>query len=282
MKHLINMLLLAVVATGVLSAQTTSTDLDIPAQKAILKGTLLTPNPEKKLPTVIIVPGSGQIKRSDIQGLVSAVFNGLEVAVLIYDKRGVGESTGEYKPVNAKNSKRRIRARAKDVLAIIDVLAKHEMVDEKRIILMGSSQGGWVVPLAASQTDQVASIICISGAANSVGVSDHYDQMADDSESIEDALAALDSYRGVQGFNPYLALTRLEVSGFWIYGGMDKSNPTQADIEVLNKIKEQEGKDFTIKLYENCNHEMMDVRTGQLCNQLIPDLQSHLRQLTDQ
>jgi len=128
----------------------------------------------------------------------------------------------------------------------------------------------------------VASIICISGAANSVGVSDHYDQMADDSESIEDALAALDSYRGVQGFNPYLALTRLEVPGFWIYGGMDKSNPTQADIEVLNKMKEQEGKDFTIKLYENCNHEMMDVRTGQLCEQLIPDLQSHLRQLTDQ
>jgi len=282
MKHLINMLLLAVVATGVLSAQTTSTDLDIPAQKAILKGTLLTPNPEKKLPTVIIVPGSGQVKRSDIQGLVSAVFNGLEVAVLIYDKRGVGESTGEYKPVNAKNSKRRIKARARDVLAIIDVLARHKMVDEKRIILMGSSQGGWVVPLAASQTNKVASIICISGAANSVGVSDHYDQMADDSESIEDALAALDSYRGVQGFNPYLALTRLEVPGFWIYGGMDKSNPTQADIEVLNKMKEQEGKDFTIKLYENCNHEMMDVRTGQLCEQLIPDLQSHLRQLTDQ
>ena len=77
------------------------------------------------------------------------------VAVLIFDKRGCGESTGTY--VEAPD----LELPAADLNAWVNVLAKRE--DVQSIGVLGWSQGGWVGPLAASKNDEIEFIVSISG-----------------------------------------------------------------------------------------------------------------------
>ena len=58
----------------------------------------------------------------------------------------------------------------------------------------------------------------------------------------------------------------------WVYGGMDRSNPTFADIAALEKIKQDRNKDFTILLFPNMNHDLIDVTTGQFDPQFFPKI----------
>ena len=83
------------------------------------------------------------------------------------------------------------------MLAIVDYLAREPGVDADRIGLIGVSQAGWIMPLAAARSEAVAFFISISGAASAVGVSDHYDDIAEDLDSgaITEALAAFDEAR---------------------------------------------------------------------------------------
>ncbi len=48
----------------------------------------------------------------------------------------------------------------------------------------------------------------------------------------------------------------------WIFGGRDLSNPTANDVAILNRIQTQLGKDFTIHIFANADHNLIDVTTG--------------------
>jgi pimeloyl-ACP methyl ester carboxylesterase len=78
------------------------------------------------------------------------------VAVLFYDKRGVNASTG--------TRTESIADLATDALASVEWLKTREEINPKKIGLHGHSQGGWVVPEAASRSKDVAFII--AGAAS--------------------------------------------------------------------------------------------------------------------
>ncbi|MBL8115775.1 MAG: hypothetical protein JNK60_23065, partial [Acidobacteria bacterium] len=53
-------------------------------------------------------------------------------------------------------------------------------------------------------------------------------------------------------------------------GGMDRSNPTYHDIPQVEAIKSERGKDFTVLLFPNMNHDLLDVTTGRFDPQLFP------------
>jgi len=237
-----------------------------------IAGTLDLPSTQGPHPVIIIVPGSGMSTREDA-GLATALFVPQGIAVLRYDKRGVGESTGVFEAPGAETSVRIFADLASDVVALISFLKSLPEIDAEQIGLFGSSQGGWIVPLVASQSDDVAFTICASGATNTVGISDYYDSLADDlSLSIEKIIEMLPDFSGVHGFDPLPHLEALTVPGLWIYGGEDRSNPTQADIAVLEKLITDLGKDFTILLLPISNHDLIDVRTNELDPELIPSL----------
>ena len=237
-----------------------------------IAGTLDLPSTQGPHPVIIIVPGSGMSTREDA-GLATALFVPQGIAVLRYDKRGVGESTGVFEAPGAETSVRIFADLASDVVALISFLKSLPEIDAEQIGLFGSSQGGWIVPLVASQSDDVAFTICASGATNTVGISDYYDLLADDlSLSIEKIIEMLPDFSGVHGFDPLPHLEALTVPGLWIYGGEDRSNPTQADIAVLEKLITDLGKDFTILLLPFSNHDLIDVRTNELDPELIPSL----------
>jgi pimeloyl-ACP methyl ester carboxylesterase len=79
------------------------------------------------------------------------------VAVLGYDKRGVGGSTGDWNTASFDDL-------AGDVVAAFDYLRTRKDIERSRIGLLGVSQAGWVMPLAAIRAKDIAFLISVSGA----------------------------------------------------------------------------------------------------------------------
>ena len=82
--------------------------------------------------------------------------------MLAYDKRGVGESEGDFRSVPFTEL-------CDDGLAAIEYLKSRKEIDAKRIGVWGLSQGGWLGPLAASRSADVAWVIAVSGPGVSPG-----------------------------------------------------------------------------------------------------------------
>lgn len=119
-----------------------------------LVGTLRVPSTKGPHPAIVFIHGSGPQDRGF--GPLAAAFAGRGVAVLTYDKRGVGDSTGDFTGVPFYEL-------AGDALAGVRFLKTREEVDPDRIGVWGVSQGGWLGPLAASQSADVAFVISVSG-----------------------------------------------------------------------------------------------------------------------
>ena len=77
------------------------------------------------------------------------------VAAFAYDKRGVGESGGNFRTVPFMEL-------CDDGLAAIAYLKSRDEIDPKRIGVWGLSQGGWLGPLAASRSADVSFVIAVS------------------------------------------------------------------------------------------------------------------------
>ena len=79
------------------------------------------------------------------------------MAVLGYDKRGVGASTGDWNKASFDDL-------AGDVVAAFDYLKSRNDIQRAEIGMLGWSQAGWVMPLAATRAKDLAFLISISGA----------------------------------------------------------------------------------------------------------------------
>jgi pimeloyl-ACP methyl ester carboxylesterase len=120
-----------------------------------LSGTLISPITGERHPAMILVHGSGPANREQI--LPSARFlirHG--IAVLGYDKRGVGGSTGDWNTASFDDL-------AADVVAAFEYLKTRSDIDSGQIGLFGVSQAGWVMPLAAVRAKGIAFLISVSG-----------------------------------------------------------------------------------------------------------------------
>jgi pimeloyl-ACP methyl ester carboxylesterase len=79
------------------------------------------------------------------------------IAVLSFDKRGVGGSGGRYREMPD------LHQAAGDGLAAVAYLITRREIDSTRIGVLGSSQGGWVGPLMAARSSRVAFVVSVSG-----------------------------------------------------------------------------------------------------------------------
>jgi alpha/beta superfamily hydrolase len=78
------------------------------------------------------------------------------MAVLTYDKRGVGGSTGDWNTASFEEL-------ASDVVAGFRYMKTRDDIDSTHIGLLGVSQAGWVMPLAALRAKDIAFLISVSG-----------------------------------------------------------------------------------------------------------------------
>ncbi|MGE0441165.1 MAG: alpha/beta hydrolase family protein [Gemmatimonadales bacterium] len=235
-----------------------------------IMGTLDKPATPGPYPVMVFVPGSGRTTREADQPAVDlAVPQG--VAVFRYDKRGLGQSTGLFEEVTVANSDRVLNDRAADVAAIVEYLATRPDIRADRIFLWGTSQGAWVAPLVAGKTSRLAFIIALSGGGSSVGTSDHYDELTDDpSVTVAQATAQLAAFPGPFGYDPEPTLRGLTLPVLWIFGGLDRSNPSYFDSTTVDRVRGDFGRDFTIALFPRMNHDLIDVDTGVFPADLFP------------
>ncbi len=127
-----------------------------------LAGTLISPTTRGPHPAVILVHASGAEDREYLLPYVRfLVHRGM--AVLGYDKRGVGGSTGDWNKASFDDL-------AGDVVAAFEYLKTRSDIQRGRIGMLGWSQAGWVMPLAAARAKDLAFLISISGAGVSAAV----------------------------------------------------------------------------------------------------------------
>lgn len=128
----------------------------------VLSGTLSLPSKEGAFPAVILISGNGKHNRNEEFGPfkpfldISNYFTERGIAVLRYDKRGVGKSTGEYDMASSFDF-------ADDVHAAIHYLLSRKEINKNQIGLVGHSEGGLIAPIVASQSSDVAFIVSLAG-----------------------------------------------------------------------------------------------------------------------
>lgn len=121
-----------------------------------LAGTLIGPNTGGKHPAIILVHGSGPADRESMLPFARFLIR-RGMAVLGYDKRGVDGSTGDWNTASFDDL-------AGDVVAAFQYLKTRSDIDRAQIGLLGVSQAGWIMPLAAVRAKDIAFLISISGA----------------------------------------------------------------------------------------------------------------------
>jgi uncharacterized protein len=124
-----------------------------------LAGTMLIPGGPQRHPAVFLFHGSGPQGRdySTAHWFAEQGF-----AALTYDKRGVGESTGDFQAGPFMDL-------CDDGLAAVEYLKSRKEIDPRRIGVWGLSQGGWLGPLAASRLADISFVIAVSGPGVSPG-----------------------------------------------------------------------------------------------------------------
>lgn len=124
----------------------------------LLAGTLTLPEGEGPFPAVVFTHGSEPGVRSH-RGYRrwADEFGQRGFATVVFDKRGNGDSEGEY--VEAPD----LTIPADDLIAWVDLLSTRGEIRSDSIGVLGWSQGGWVGPLAASRSEKIAWVVSISG-----------------------------------------------------------------------------------------------------------------------
>lgn len=183
-----------------------------------LAADLLVPDGHRPFPAVVLVHGSGSSDRRNAWGgEIAAALAQRGVAVLFPDKRGSGESGGDWRTADFSDL-------AADALAGVEFLRSDARVDPERIGLVGLSQGGRVVPLAAATSPKVAFVVNVSGSAvNFVEQITHesrntFRKAGLDDEQLSEAMAlhaVAEEYIRGGSWERYNTLRERAVAGSW-------------------------------------------------------------------
>jgi dienelactone hydrolase len=231
------------------------------SRNTTLEGELMLPKGDARVPLVIIVHGSGRVTRDDNDMWASALTRA-GYAVFRYDKRGVGKSGGEYVDVGTSTSKQHFPVLASDAAAAIEALRKHPRVDPKKIIVMGGSQAGWIIPIVASMTD-VQATVCVSGPTVPVGEEMYYSHYAEQGTTPQDeADKLLKDFKGPEGFDNIDYVSKMKQPALWIFGGKDISIPVKHCIARLDSTIKASHIPAEMKIYPNADHGMYNRERG--------------------
>jgi uncharacterized protein len=135
-----------------------------------LAGTLLLPAAKAKggkHPALVFTHGGGAQLREVYWGL-GYLYAARGFAVLSYDKRGVGKSTGNWREASFEDL-------ADDAVAAAKFLQARTDIAANQIGFLGQSQGGWIAPLAASRFPDSAFAIALSGGGLSPAETELFD-----------------------------------------------------------------------------------------------------------
>jgi pimeloyl-ACP methyl ester carboxylesterase len=129
-----------------------------------LAGTLTLPKGPGPFPAALLIVGSGPHDRDEALAnhrpflVLADHLTRKGIAVLRYDKRGIGKSTGLLDTATTLDL-------ATDAQAAMAYLKTRKEIDPAKIALIGHSEGAMIAPLIASQTKDVAWVVLLAAPA---------------------------------------------------------------------------------------------------------------------
>ncbi|MGJ5817509.1 alpha/beta hydrolase family protein [Paludibaculum fermentans] len=139
-------------------------DVKFPSKAAgvTLAGTMTIPRGAGPFPAVALITGSGPQDRDEaLRGhkpfaVLADHLTRQGIAVLRYDDRGIGQSTGTFATATSTDFSR-------DAEGALDYLIGRKDVDPKRVGLAGHSEGGIIAPMVAARRPEVAFVVMLAG-----------------------------------------------------------------------------------------------------------------------
>ncbi|MFT4155117.1 alpha/beta hydrolase family protein [Parafilimonas sp.] len=124
-------------------------------------GTITIPQGSGKFPAILLITGSGQQDRDETIfshkpfAVLADALTRDGFVVLRVDDRGIGNSTGNFEASTSADF-------AKDVNASLDYLRSRPEVNDKKLGLLGHSEGGMIAPMVASARKDVKFIVLLA------------------------------------------------------------------------------------------------------------------------
>jgi len=236
----------------------TSTDVSFTSDGNTLHGTVIDPpGGSAHRPAVVIVAGAGSTSRWDYQAEATA-FAEAGIVTLIYDKRpGYSRATSTFSDL------------ADDALGGVRLLRDRPEVAPSMVGLWGHSQGGWVVPLAASRSDDVAFVVTVAAS----GLHTDRTQLWSDHTYLAHAGVAPEligpigmnlsrmlvaaGLFGDTGYDPVSTLEKVRQPLLGVFAQYDRSTAPGESLTVFRHVLDQGGNHhYTLRVVPDAGHTL--------------------------
>ena len=270
-KALLPASLISVPVLGTLSsanaddAPISDQDVSFISQGVTLRGTVYIPSKAPVFAAAVWVDGAGETRRNPGLGRFLAA-RGL--ALLTYDKRGVGKSGGVYAgpEVGTNNvAPPNLTLLADDAAAALQSLRAEKQLHGVALGFIGGSQAGWIIPLAALKNRQACFIVLWSGAVETTHEDFLFEQAAlrdpafwdhhTDAEA-QKIFAGVQDHLSWADFDPREGLSRLTIPGLWVFGGRDRNVNVELSIKRLNGVIVAGHTNYSYRLFPDYDHEL--------------------------
>ncbi|MDJ0782233.1 MAG: alpha/beta fold hydrolase [Desulfosarcinaceae bacterium] len=240
-----------------------------------LAGMLFLPDGGGPFPTAVIIHGSGTSRRNSVWYLSLAQFlQNHGVAVLLPDKRGSEKSEGQWLGANFEDL-------ATDTISAVAYVKHQDRFAPAAIGLIGMSQGGWIAPIAASQSSDIAFVVSMSGAAVTTTAQLLHEEVHNIAPYTYHFIAKLIApltarnlmkkpfFTPVAGFDPIPYWKKINLPVFFAFGENDPNVPVD---DSLARLQTHQLHHFVTKTYPNGGHAIRDRQTNALSEAFLMDL----------
>ena len=234
-------------------------------QNLELSGLLFMPTGNGPFPAVVIIHGSGDSSRQN-KWYLTYVHHLVDhgIVVLLPDKRGSESSGGNWRNSSFEDL-------ATDSVAAVNYLSKRDDLNISSLGLLAISQGGWIAPIAASNSSDVSFIVNIVGTS----VKAHEQLLYEEGHNLKKmglpyGLARVVSHmssfwlrkvsqsnfwKAIGNFDPIPYWRRIEIPTLVLYGSDDTNVPShESKIRFDNLHKDN----ITVKIFEGSGHALQD------------------------
>lgn len=237
-------------------------DVQFHSGNVVFDGTLLVPNGSGPHPAIVIIHGAGPSIKEDYRA-EAEIFAKSGIGALIYDKRTIG-----YSADGVGEQSRSYALLAGDVLAAVQTLRSRADIDSTNIGLWGHSEGGWVAPLAAIQSRDVAFLITV-GASGVPPI--QQTSWAMENEFLHQGISSSSMIHSITRnglrflvsaglfaeatYNPIPPLEQLHQPILAIWGSNDRTAPPLESSQIFQEsLKRGNNQHYTIQFVPQANH----------------------------
>lgn len=243
----------------------TQHDVSFISRGITLRGSVYIPR-ERAFAAAVWVDGAGQTGRNSL-GLAQVLAQ-RGLALLSYDKRGVGQSGGVYAGPEAGTnnvSRENLTLLAQDASAALRALRGEKQLRNLPLGLIGVSQAGWIIPLASVRNRDARFMVLWSGAVETT----HEDVLFEDVTSADPAFWDNHTHDEVGAMmnrvqdhlpwpscDPREALSGLTLPGLWLFGGRDRNINADLSIQRLQGLIADGHPNYSYRVFPDYDHQL--------------------------